>query len=319
LAAFVIAALAAALARAPDTDLELQWEAPPSCPDASAVRAAIDANLGREAFASTLSSVVARGTITAQGETWRLDVEVSWSAGRMQRSVVSDGCTELAAAAGLVIAVALDMLRDMQPEAPPQVHEEERPQPIAPPEPAPPERARKIAIEPRVGAELEIGALEVVRGGVAAGVGFVGARWRVDLVGQYWAPRSVRPFAEAPDAGVSVQQGSAGARACLRARVGPIELPTCLGAVAGGARARGIGLDVPRRALLPWAAVVLGQEVTWVSRRRVGVFVGADAMIHVVRPRFRVTDVGTAVRTSRVGARFVVGALVRVSQRRLAK
>jgi hypothetical protein len=43
----------------------------------------------------------------------------------------------------------------------------------------------------------------------------------------------------------------------------------------------------------------------------VGVFVGADAMLHVVRPRFRVIDLGVAATTSWVGARFVAGPLVR--------
>lgn len=321
MAAVVIAALAAALARSPGTELELQWDAPPSCPQASAVRAAIDSNLGQETFASPPSSVVARGTITAQGEAWRLDVEVSWPAGRVQRSVASGECSELADAAGLIVAVALDLLREMQneelppmrPEVATQVDENERPQLSARPgHAAPPARGRKIAIEPRIGGVLEIGSLERVRGGASAGVGLVGKLWRVDIVGHYWAPRSVRPFAATPGAGVSVQQGGAGARACLRPRVGPVELPTCLGAEAGVARARGIGLDDPKRSSLPWAAVVVGQELTWVSRRSVGIFFGADAMIHAVRPQFRVSDVGTAARTGRVGARFVAGAVVRL-------
>lgn len=323
MAAVVIAALAAVLARSPGTELELSWDAPSQCPQGQAVRAAIDSNLGQETFASAPSSVVARGTITAEGGQWRLDVEVSWPSGRVRRSVVSRVCAELADAAGLIVAVVLDLLRGLErqepppspirPDLAPQVDEEERPQLSARRLPtAPTARERRVAIEPRVGGVLEIGSLDVVRGGVAAGVGFVGSLWRVDIVGHYWAPRAVRRFAGAPDAGVSVQQGGAGARACLRPRVGPVELPTCVGFEAGVSRARGIGLDDPQRSLLPWAAVVVGQELTWVSRRRVGVFIGADAMLHVVRPRFRVSDMGTAARTGWVGARLVAGAVVRM-------
>ena len=286
------------------------------------MREAIDSNLGQAAFDSALGSVVARGTITADGDAWRLEVEVSWPSGRVERRVVSRECAELADAAGLIVAVALDVLRVeknaaetptslIRPSHAPQADEEERPVLAARAKPAPEARARSVSIEPRLGGVLEIGSLALVRGGVAIGLGIVGARWRVDIAGQYWAPRAVRRFAAAPDAGVSVQQGGGGVRACLLPRVGPVELPACVGFEVGVASAGGIGLDDPQRAVLPWAAVVVGQELTWVSRRRVGVFVGADAMLHVVRPRFRVMDLGVAASTGWVGARFVTGPLVR--------
>src|SRR5688572_25711564 len=55
--AAVVAVLAAVLAGSPGTELELQWDAPPECPQEQAVREAIDSNLGQEAFSSALSSV----------------------------------------------------------------------------------------------------------------------------------------------------------------------------------------------------------------------------------------------------------------------
>lgn len=321
LATIVVAALAALLASSPGRELELSWDAPSQCPQQAAVREAIDSNLGREAFDAALSSVLARGTITADADQWRLDIEVSWPAGRVQRTVVSRECAELADAAGLIVAVALDLLRVenageplpslIRPSQAPQANEEERPVLAARREPAPNERVRSVAIDARLGGVLEIGSLALVRGGFAIGLGFVGARWRVDIVGHYLAPRAVRRFATAPDAGVAVQQSGGGVRACLLARVGPVELPSCVGVEAGVAAARGIGLDDPQGAVLPWAAVVVGQELTWVSRHRIGVFVGVDAMLHVVRPRFRVMDLGVAASTGWVGARVSAGPLVR--------
>lgn len=313
----VVLALAAVLAHSPGTELELQWDAPPQCPQDDRVRAAIDSNLGPERFESPATPVV-RGTIAAEGDAWRLDVQVSWPSGRLERSVVNRDCAALADAAGLIVAVALDLLRTVRseptlPPTTPQVDEAERPDLSARRQPEPSLRRRRPPrFEARVGGVLEIGSLHVVRGGVAAGVGLVGDLWRVDLVGQYWAPRTVRRIAGAPEAGVSVQQGGAGVRACLRPRVGQVELPTCVGFEAGVARARGIGLGDGRRSFLPWAAAIVGQELTWVSRSRIGVFVGADAMFHVVRPRFRVSDAGTAATTAWVGARFVAGPVLRL-------
>ncbi|HWB74513.1 MAG TPA: hypothetical protein VG755_06150 [Nannocystaceae bacterium] len=320
MAAVLAALLAAVLAPSPGTELALQWDAPPECPQGSAVREAIDANLGEGDFDA---AIAARGTIVADGERWRLDVEVTLSSGRVERSVVSRECAGLADAAGLIIAVALDPLRVVhtvaqpppvptRPIAVPQADEVERPQLEQRTQPRAPKQTRSLAIEPRIGGVLELGALGLVRGGIAAGVGLVGPRYRIDFVAHYLAPRAVRRFDAAPDAGVSVQQAGVGARACVRSRLGPVELPTCLGFEAGVAVARGIGLGAPHRTALPWAAVVIGQELTWVSRRRLGVFVGADAMVHVVRPRFRVSDLGTAARTGWVGVRFVAGPVVRI-------
>lgn len=322
--AVIAAVLAALLAPSPGTELELQWDAPPACPQEPEVREAIDANLGEGIFDAAAGSIAAHGTITADGEAWRLDVVVTLPSGRFERAVTSRECAGLAAAAGLVIAVALDPLRVVhtaaeppsvptRPDAVPQADEVERPALELHPQPPPSKpRTRKPAIEPRVGGVLELGSLGVLRGGIAAGVGFVGPRYRIDVVGHYLAPRDVRRFGPAPNAGVSVQQGGVGARACVRSRLGPVELPTCLGFEAGVAAARGTGLDAPRDTALPWAAAVLGQELTWVSRRRVGVFVGADALLFVVRPRFRVSDLGIAARTGWVGVRFVAGPVVRI-------
>ncbi len=310
------------LAPSPGTELELHWESPPQCPRAEAVRAAIDANLGEGAFDADPSSIVARGTITAEAGGWQLDVEVSLPSGRVERRVVGRTCEDFASAAGLMIAVALDPLRvtstiaeppAVAPAVVPQADEAERPELAARTKPAAPtHRERALAIEPRLGGVLEIGSLDRLRGGVAASVGFVGPLWRVDLVAHYWAPRAVKEFATAPDAGVSVQQVGGGARACVRPRAGPVELPTCVGFEAGASIARGIGLAESEDSVLPWAAVVMGQELTWVSRRRVGLFVGVDAMLHVVRPRFRVEDLGIAAETGWAGVRFVFGPLVRI-------
>jgi hypothetical protein len=300
----------------------LQWSAPPECPTAENVREAIDRNLSRAEFGPALSSVVVEGSIADEPDGWRLHVSVALPSGSVERDVTSSDCTELAAAAGLIIAVALDPLRVVDtveervaraavvarptPIEPPREPEERPPNLIATEPPAAPP-VRVIDIDLRAAAVAEFGSLSVLRGGVGIGVGVVGPRYRVDLAAQYWAPRGVRPFAAEPDAGVAVQQAGLGLRGCLTPRFGPVELSSCLGFEAGASWGRGIGIGRTRTTALPWAAAVLGPELSWTSRRRVGVFAGADAMLWVVRPRFHVQDLGIAAQTQWVGVRVIAG------------
>ncbi|MBL4686292.1 MAG: hypothetical protein JKY37_16985 [Nannocystaceae bacterium] len=133
-----------------------------------------------------------------------------------------------------------------------------------------------------------------------------------DVAGQYWGPRRVLPFEQARTAGVVVQQGGIAAKVCVIPTNGALEVASCLGADAGVARAGGVGLDVSRVTNAPWVAMSIGQELTWVSRRRVGVWVAADAMVHIVRPQWRVRDLGIAAKTGPVGFRLVVGPTLRL-------
>ena len=77
-------------------------------------------------------------------------------------------------------------------------------------------------------------------------------------------------------------------------------------------RGRGIGLARAHASGAPWAAVVLGQELSWISKRRVGAWVAADAMVHVVRPQWIVRDLGSGAQTGPVGVRLVAGPCVRL-------
>jgi hypothetical protein len=292
--------------------LDLAWESPPGCPDEAEVRQAIDAYLGREQFGPGVEEVRVRGSIAADGGEFRLTVDVALPDGaRVERSVAAKRCSELGGAAGLVIAVALDPLRVGEVAPPPAVVEPtDEPEPVR--EPAPEKKARTLHAEIHVGGGGEIGTLPVIGGGVWAAVGLSGPRFRVEVDGQWWGPREIRPFGAAPDAGASVQLGSAALRGCFVPRVGVVELPSCLAFEAGLARARGIGLDVAKVSHQPWVAVALGQELVWISRRRVGVWIAADALLNVVRAEFQVDDLGSVVELGWVGFRFLGGLAVRI-------
>lgn len=302
--------------------LRVGWASPPGCPTVDDVRVAIDRNLAGDVIDGPWDSIAVEGRIEATAAGWALHVRVGLPDGHLERALASDACDELADAAGLVVAVALDPLRDASPRPvvpgpipPPPAEDREaapRLRPDGDAKPRPTAHRTRPPIDLRLGVLGELGSLGTPRVGGWLGIGVVGRRARLDVAGQYWAPRRLHPFDGAPAAGVALAQGGASIRGCVLALQGPLTLATCVGAEAGAARGRGIGLARVQASWAPWAAVVLGPELSWISRRRVGLWVAADAMVHVVRPRWRVRDLGIGARTGPVGLRLVAGPSVRL-------
>lgn len=323
--------LALALA-GPSEPLEVTWTAPAGCPQGEAVQAAIASNLAREDFGDALDTVQVRGEILRTPQGFRLNVSVRLPDGAVDRELTAGNCDELAAAAGLIIAVALDPLRVQQvrpppqpkpvptgppkawanPPRPPTTTREPEPEPERPPEPELPPRA----VDLRLAAMLDVGSLAVLRGGAQAGFGVAGPWFRADASVLYWAPRAIRPFNVAPDAGARLQQAGLGARACLKPELGAFEASSCGGLEGGASWSRGIGLDNPQTTTLPWLTATAGLEVAWVSRAAVGLFAGVDAQFHLVRPRVNISGLGETLKVAPVGARAVVGLVVRLPRRR---
>lgn len=314
--------LVLALALAGDP-LDMTWTAPPSCPSSSVVQEAVASNLAREDFGEALDGVLVDARAEEDAAGWRLHVEVELPGGAVERDLTAATCEELAAAAGLIIAVALDPLRvervrpQPQPETLPEAWANPPKPPTPPPEPEPqpepaPQPEPTLRFDLRAAGMLDIGTLPRVRGGAALGFCLVGTWLRADATLLYWAPRAVLPFGEAPDVGARLQQGGAGARVCLKPQLGAWEPSTCGGLEGGVAWGRGVGIETPRTTVLPWLTATAGLEVAWVSRSSVGLFGGIDAQFHAVRPRVRLDGLGDAVRVAPVGARALLGVLIRI-------
>lgn len=311
-------ALALALAAGP---VDVRWTAPESCPSSRAVQEAVASNLARDDFGEALEGVRVEARAEPDSAGWRLRVEVQLPEGAVTRELTASTCEELAAAAGLIIAVALDPLRvqEVRPPPPPEPRPELAPSPVvAEPrvvaEPAreaePPSRPR-FRFDLRAAGMLDAGTLPALRGGAALDFGLVGTWFRADARVLYWAPRTVLPF-EAAGVGARLQQGGAGARVCLKPELGAWEPSTCGGVEGGVAVGRGVGLEQPRTTALPWVTATAGLEVAWVSAASVGLFAGIDAQFHAVRPHVRLDGLGDAIRVAPVGARGLAGVLFRM-------
>lgn len=274
------AALWAWAAVAPaDPGLQLGWEAPPGCPSEQEVRARVVRLVGEEA--ARAARLRARGRVRADGQGWRLELELSGETGGGQRSLTAARCEELAEAGALVVAIAVDPRAALAGEgvvpAPPgEVNEGAGPSGQANEEAGPPGQVAEGAGPPGQveGAAADAPAGELppddepaprvagparqdrVHVGlrVAGGVMFArilprtGAAVNVTLSvgGRRWRAEIgglYAPPVAGGDArlGGRFQLGAVEIRGCPVLRRGRFEAPLCLGLQVGAIRGRGTG------------------------------------------------------------------------------
>ncbi|MCY0992641.1 hypothetical protein OV203_36215 [Nannocystis sp. ILAH1] len=137
-----------------------------------------------------------------------------------------------------------------------------------------------------------------------------GKRWRAELGGLY-AP----PVTGGDDViGGLFQAGAVELRGCPVLRRGAVEVPLCVGLQIGAmqGRGRGSGLATTTTARSPWLAATVGAAVGWRPRGRVGLWLGADAIVALLRPSF-VTAGGVKVHeAARFGGQVLAGVEVRL-------
>ncbi|MCA9691458.1 MAG: hypothetical protein KC636_17775, partial [Myxococcales bacterium] len=90
----------------------LAWSAPAECPDAARVRDEVTRMLGGAVDLGD-RSLHAEAAVTAVDAGWRLDLRLTGSHAEGARAIESASCEELADAAALVIAIAIDPERMM--------------------------------------------------------------------------------------------------------------------------------------------------------------------------------------------------------------
>jgi len=332
----------------PAAGVKLEWSAPARCPTGSAVQERLARALADSA--ADPAGLRARAAITeGEGGVLTLVLELERDDGPVgQRTMQASDCNELATAAVLIVALAVDPNAAIEepveepppedelvpepsegPEPPPEPVEPEpppvEPEPPPPIEPEPetaaparpeqpPDRAPLLHVGLRVGAGAGFSVLTNASAVVSAGAAVWGRAFRVELGASYWTPVEVRP--EGASAGGRLQQWTIDARGCGLLRPGPIELPLCGGLDVGAVHGVGVDVASPRQVASLRLAFAAGAALVWRPARwkqRVGPWIGADLLVALVRARFRATPAtpGLVHHTPPVGGRVAAGIEVR--------
>lgn len=308
--------------------VELEWRAPRGCPDADRVLATIDRLVGPRASStgSTEPWARVRAVVHAQPEGFRMELHTQHGGATEQRTLAAPRCDALADAAALIVAVALRPIETatsvptLASEDPrPGATISEPPSSTAPPRRSAParvgppssvaSRSSASAEPPRPGTTADAavrrraigGALAVMAGpgfgalpGVAAqlsaALALRGRRWRAELAGAYWFPRTDASTGR-PTVEIGLATGAL--RGCYVPRVRRLELPLCAGLEAGAMRGEGRGSGVvsrPSRA--PWVAAHAGSGLVVPLGAFTALRLSVDALVALAQPAFdlRIAD-----------------------------
>ncbi|MEM9455652.1 MAG: hypothetical protein AAGF11_15830 [Myxococcota bacterium] len=306
----------------------LVWEAPAECPGISDVRRSLASYLGEEPAEEVGAGVQAVARVTAGEEGYRLSLRTETASGVTTRETTAEDCAVLVDATALIVAIAVDpstvLGRSDEPApAEPEPEPEPGPLPVEPepelesppevfgsvePEPEPePGAERRVRFGLQVGGGVDGGMLPGPAGGLRLTGVLIGTRWRVELHGDYWFPRTA---ITEPGLGGRVSAGLGGVRGCGVLgieRVG-LEFPLCVGLEAGLLRGDPVGdrVAAPETSRQPWVAADASAALAWVPRRFFALFVRAELVVPIVRAGFRVGD-NEVHRTGLVAGRGLAG------------
>jgi hypothetical protein len=326
LAAASAAALLVASPSAAEVPLALAWRVPGGCPPREQVIAEVERLLASRAARS--SRVTASATIAKSGGDYQLRMTIE---GKRERVLTAPTCAEVADAAALILAIAINPSAAMEaprkkgapaapppqpPKRPPPRESAKRPPPPRPvraakvvaPRPAPPPPKRRfISGFATLGADegTFVGATPQVRAGGA----FFGRSLRLELGGHFtWGGRIASR--SLTTVGAELWRAGGALSLCFDRALDAADPRAPRGALCGGFEAGVIhaqGYGVTDSVIAPWLAPTVGGVLRWPARSRVGLRVDLGVSVPIIEPVFRIVGVGTVHPVGAVSARGGVG------------
>jgi hypothetical protein len=307
-----------------ESGVELTWSAPDECPGRRRVVAEIERLLGRPLDAPASKRFDAHAEITPEVSGFSLRVTAEGDGATRERALRADTCEELADAAALIIAMAVDpaavAARSHADPEPPAAPPPATPRAIATPPAAVVASSTRPGSSSRPGAErsvrgvtgafvtLETSALPAVAPGFGLSLGLLAEPLRVELSGAYFL--SQRADLGETGAGGDIALAIGGAHVCLSLLVRPVDLGPCLGLEAGALLGSGFGVSGARSDLSPWLAPQAGLRVAFAFTSHLGAGLRAGALVPLLRERFLLGDL-ELYRPPPVTARVELGIEVR--------
>ncbi|HWB75607.1 MAG TPA: hypothetical protein VG755_11650 [Nannocystaceae bacterium] len=271
---------------------ELRWDAPSECPDATAVRGAVERRLGRAITGELGAGLVIDVRAKQQDDgRWHVALGMHGEAGEAQRELSdASDCNAAVEAAALVIAIAIDPelasgVPDVPPEPETKPGEEvagEQTDPTKPDTtesapitgtpivsddtPRPPTRPRAWT-RGAIGATaaVSVGDMPIVGGHGRAFAALLRPRFRVEIGGSFGG--SARIDVD-ENASMALRRWTIDARGC--AVIAPrtwLEVLPCIGVEAGRTQVDIRGLVGEQRTRNPWVAAIAAPTLAFVPMR----------------------------------------------------
>ncbi|MBN1611683.1 MAG: hypothetical protein JW940_33930 [Polyangiaceae bacterium] len=320
----LLAMLWASPSMAEPPQLTFDWNAPRSCPTEQDVLAVVTAHVGAPAESLLLRPLTVRAHVFEE-QRWVLELEWTSAGASEQRRVEADSCAEIARAAALLIALAIDPARSIRSEteppassvpssppaeastAAPAVPVRRAPERASRPAPAhvrpaarPARPAPRLALAASAGTEF--GALPGLAPGAAAGMATVFAPF--ELQADVGAFRSSDETAQG--AGGRFWDLSLALRPCARLERNALALSPCLSAELVALNAAGQGMRYPSSHWVRFVRLGGGARASFGLGPKFGLLLDGWLQLPLRRPEFT-ADGPELFQTKAVNARLSLG------------
>jgi hypothetical protein len=291
----------------------ITWSGPETCPSAQVVRAAVLDQLGEQVHLDHSFQATAH-VEEVDPDHFVLRLRIGNAAGSDEDEYHESTCDKLAAIASTMIAIAIDPASGPPPAAArPELPAKPAPAPIPGSKPAPQAEQPEPPKETlrgflRVEGGVHFGGVPQVTGGVSASGGPVWRRTRIEVGATHWFAQP----ALVDDAGGEVALSMAVARGCGTPRFRDrLVFPICAGFELGASHGRGVGGSVRRRARLLWAAASASAGLSVNLGRHLALTTRAELAVPILRPGFKLDDIGEVFRARAVTIQGLLGLEVR--------
>ncbi|WP_437991013.1 hypothetical protein [Sorangium sp. So ce145] len=351
LAATAAEARASAAEGAANADgVALDWVAPGECADRGRVLAEIEQRLGRPAGASGEPPLKARAVVSRNVRgSWDLRLTMTLGETARSRELHGETCAELADAAALIIALAIDpdaasrgaaqadpdagaapdaaagaeQGAGAEPEAdaaPDARTAAEAPPAASPPPdasaPAAPERRAARPSRPlelratlRASGVIDSASLPAVAPGASLAAGVLLEAFRAELSGTTFGAQ--RAVVAGTTMGGTVHLTTGGLRLCYAGRYRAFELGPCAGIEVGVMSAASFGAASPGSNRALWVAPYAGALAIFALSDRIRVPLVLDVHVPVRRDQFVLVGIGAVHRSAAAALRASLGVEVR--------
>jgi len=263
-------------------DAQIEWHAPPECPDRAAFVSRVNRLLGN----SMQSNLRAVTDVTRTTHGYRAQLRTVASAtGSGERVLEHARCDMLADSVAVVIALTVATPRDALGNA----------------------EVAHLRVAGEALVSTLFGTLPKPAFGIGAGLALELPSLRFELRGAFYLPQSAT-FA-GMQLGATFNAVSFAARGCWLTSVGPFQLGPCVGIDVYHVRASGFGSEAE-------VVTVSGRETSWAPAlgafgrlrlaRAFGIVIVAEAAMPTSRHRFVFADVGPLHRASLIAAQLLI-------------
>ncbi|HET6585825.1 MAG TPA: hypothetical protein VFG69_20355 [Nannocystaceae bacterium] len=303
---------------------ELRWQAPPECPTAAEVRAAIERHLAAPLESPRGDGLRVDASARVEGDgRWGVALVVDSGEGRSEREIGdADDCAAATETAALVVAIAIDpdvALREPPATVPAPVEPTPvEPTPVEPtptkpttvtppPKPAPPKPAPRLGLRAAIGGRFDVmaGAHPVVGlGGSVFADLILGGRGRIGI----GASLSGAPPQRQSGATIEMLRWTIEVRGCPVFGVRRwLEIVPCAGVQAGQTRVAVTGLADATSPRHPWLAPTALVAAVFVPRPRIGIWLGVHGVVPIYRHDYVIAGGGRVHRTAPVAGGALIG------------